>query len=294
MIHAHIALWIVGSPRFDKINVPQHLPNGVIEVDPDSEDVRVHSSEEAANLMACFWDRVLTEWNVAKAFEVHKGIAVASPQLPSGHENQQASHVDSSCGRVADLSGGCEDDVTALSKLRDVMGPRRAMGTKAERVTISPEFISVETCVRCLLETSSVSKEEDQQCWEEFEHIMRHCARCVDPAPESASSPLVAGEEGAPSECRQSPTASAPSSRVHGSSPLVAGHADSRKADHRRARARSAFVAALAEWVNMHDYHEPFPNEPPTSHQSCAAEDKGRIYCNKLYQRSLILPGFRE
>ena len=64
MIHAHISLWIVGSPRFDKTNVPRQLSSGVIEVEPDTEDVRVHSSEEAAKLMACFWDRVLTEWNV--------------------------------------------------------------------------------------------------------------------------------------------------------------------------------------------------------------------------------------
>ena len=44
----------------------------------------------------------------------------------------------------------------------------------------------------------------------------------------------------------------------------------------------------------MHDYHEPFANGAPSAHQSCAAEDKGRIYCNKLYPRQLVHPGKTE
>ena len=76
MIHAHIALWIVGSPRFDKINVPKEKSSGVVMVEPETADVGIHSSEEVAKRMASFWDRVVTEWNVAKAYEIHKGTAV--------------------------------------------------------------------------------------------------------------------------------------------------------------------------------------------------------------------------
>ena len=39
MIHAHIALWIVGSPRFDKTNVPKEKSPGVIVVEPETADV---------------------------------------------------------------------------------------------------------------------------------------------------------------------------------------------------------------------------------------------------------------
>ena len=81
---------------------------------------------------------------------------------------------------------------------------------------------------------------------------MANCACCVEPAPDSVSSPLAAGEEGAGTQtCSQA---------------------------QRRARGKSVFVAALAEWVNMHDYHEPFANGPPAAHQGCAAEDKGRLH----------------
>ena len=56
MIHAHIALWIVGSPRFDKTNVPKEKSSGVVVVEPETADVRIHSSEEVAKLMASFSD----------------------------------------------------------------------------------------------------------------------------------------------------------------------------------------------------------------------------------------------
>ena len=46
--------------------------------------------------------------------------------------------------------------------------------------------------------------------------------------------------------------------------------------------------------MNMHDYHEPFANGPPAAHQSCACEDKGRLYCNKLFPRKLVHPGKTE
>ena len=304
MIHAHIALWIVGSPRFDKINVPKQLPSGVVEVEPDTEDVRVHSSEEAAKLMACFWDRVVTEWNVAKAYEVHKGTAAAPFVADAPPENVSAS----SHPRASDGAGVGEDSFDNLSKLRDSIGPRRSMGTKAERATVSPESISVETYLRCLLDTKFVSQEESDRCWKEFDHIMARCARCVDPTPSSSSSPLAAGKEGASAQLTQSRPPSALSSEMAASSPLVAGQSNSDHVghsataqttsqdglEHRRARARSVFVSALAEWVNMHDYHEPFANGAPSAHQSCAAEDKGRIYCNKLYPRQLVHPGKTE
>ena len=303
MIHAHIALWIVGSPRIDKINVPRELSSEVIEVEPDTEDVRVHTSEEAATRMASFWDRVHTEWNVAKAVEIHQGTALLSSPAPAVVDVRAANTPVSTHGHTSDHVGDCEDVVKNLSKHLDTLGPRRAMGSKAERGTTSPESISVETYVRCLLETKAVSKEEDARCWEEFNHIMTSCSRSAEGIPSSFSSPLAAGNQAQADQQDQLRSPLSLSSELPDSSPLVAGQSNANNScgsdtdqvtAYRRARARSLFVAALAEWVNMHDYHEPFPNGPPSAHQTCACEDKGRLYCNKLYPRPRVHPGKTE
>ena len=60
------------------------------------------------------------------------------------------------------------------------------------------------------------------------------------------------------------------------------------------AQARRVFVAALSEWVNMHDLHEPFANGHPSADQSCAVEEGGRLYCNKLFPRKILRPGEEE
>ena len=67
----------------------------------------------------------------------------------------------------------------------------------------------------------------------------------------------------------------------------------------RRALARKTFVAALAEWVNMHDLHAPFPMGPPGKDQACATVEnehsaQERCSCNKLYPRKIIAPGQEE
>ena len=132
------------------------------------------------------------------------------------------------------------------------------MGPKAERATTSPECISVDALMHCLLQTGAVTEEESRRCWQEFDDIMLNCSRS-----DSVSS--------------------------RGMSLTAADNSE-----HRSARARTVFVAALAEWVNMHDYHEPFPNGPPGVHQTCATEENGRVNCNKLYPRKTLLPGKEE
>ena len=99
---------------------------------------------------------------------------------------------------------------------------------------------------------------------------MSNCSRSFDSTRKSNGLPLTAVET--------------PSS--HGSSLTAADN----NSQHRFARARRVFVAALAEWVNMHDYHEPFPDGPPGVHQSCATEDNGRLKCNKMYPRKTMRP----
>ncbi len=57
LIHTHIALWIVGSPRIDKVEVPIETKDVVVEIDVTPAD---------AFALATFWDRVFTEFNVSK------------------------------------------------------------------------------------------------------------------------------------------------------------------------------------------------------------------------------------
>ena len=66
LIHAHIAFGIVGAPRIDKVVVPAESKAGVVEVDATAADAIVLPQEQAANVMASFWDRVISEFNVAK------------------------------------------------------------------------------------------------------------------------------------------------------------------------------------------------------------------------------------
>jgi hypothetical protein len=65
------------------------------------------------------------------------------------------------------------------------------------------------------------------------------------------------------------------------------------------ARARRAFVATLAEWTQMHDFHTPFANGPPSKGQSCAKVDdehssKESVTCGKLFPRDTIEPGHEK
>ena len=66
LVHVHIALWIVGSPRIDKVIVPREQGDNVVEVEVPIDGETVLPQEEAATLMSAFWERTYCEFNVAK------------------------------------------------------------------------------------------------------------------------------------------------------------------------------------------------------------------------------------
>ena len=77
------------------------------------------------------------------------------------------------------------------------------------------------------------------------------------------------------------------------------GEPSSASSEARRVRARMHFVAALAEWVNMHDLHKPYALGPPGKEQPCAHVDHEhstmeKVHCNKLFPRKLIAAGMEE
>ena len=241
LLHTHIALWIVGAPRIDKVIVPIDIRSGVVQVDATPAESVVLPQEQAANILATFWDRVFTEFNVAK----HVQSSDSSNEL-------------------------CSGDSAAMP------GVRSKLGKKQERQTKSPESISWKTYAHCMLEDQAAEpKQEEQACWDELCDILEACGR-----------PGLAEQISAP--C----SASAVDAEQI-SAPCSAS------AVERRALARKLFVAVLAEWVNMHDVHAPFPMGPPGRDQACATienehSSQERCTCNKLYPRKCIVPGHEE
>jgi hypothetical protein len=74
MVRVHMAFWVVGAPRIDKIEVPQEKEEeckAYIEIDVVPEGVTVGPQSEAADRLAAFWDRGFTEFNVAKAMAAY-------------------------------------------------------------------------------------------------------------------------------------------------------------------------------------------------------------------------------
>ena len=117
----------------------------------------------------------------------------------------------------------------------------------------------------CLLGTRQVSEDEEEQCWQELEHILGQCGRAHEAW---TSRPSLAGQ-------------------------------DENAKSHVQAQARKIFVSALAEWVNMHDLHRPYAMGPPGKDQACAAIEnehstKEKISCNKLFPRKCIDAGYEE
>ena len=78
MIHAHMAFWIVGAPRIDKIDVPRLTTDtAVVEIDAAPPGAEVVAEAVAADRLAAFWDRAYTEFNVAKTV-AHESFTRAS------------------------------------------------------------------------------------------------------------------------------------------------------------------------------------------------------------------------
>ena len=66
LVHVHIALWIVGSSRIDKVIVPKERADDLVEIEVPIHGETVLPQEEAATLMSALWERVYCKFNVAK------------------------------------------------------------------------------------------------------------------------------------------------------------------------------------------------------------------------------------
>ena len=113
-----------------------------------------------------------------------------------------------------------EPEDKAFTALAKETVPRIQLGRALERETPSPEFLSYVAMRHCLLGgLAEITPEEDDRCWQELGHILKSCSQ------EQAGLATSSASE----------------------------------ASHESADARNRFVACLAQWVNMHDLHKPFP-----------------------------------
>ena len=142
MIHAHMAFWVVGAPRIDKIEVPCDVSKNSegVEIDVNVPGQRVVPQAQAAEQLAAFWDRAFTEFNVAKPFD-------------------------------ADV---CQDNSAGMAS---AIGPRQALGSKKEKEVRSPESISYETLTHCLLNGGKLDEAEESRCWSELVDILAASSR---------------------------------------------------------------------------------------------------------------------
>ena len=110
----------------DKINVPKQLPHGAVEVEVDAEDVEVMAREEAANQMAEFWDRLISEFNVAKAFQAFENAASKS-EAAAGVADAHRVGIDHTGAFVAGRR--LRDDAPTEQSILPVTPPRRLVAT---------------------------------------------------------------------------------------------------------------------------------------------------------------------
>ena len=261
LVHAHIAIWMVGSPRIDRVVrlEERESANDPIRVDDPVDGEVAMVNEDAAALLGQFWERIYTEYNVAKA-NVRADDARATPTHHCSKSCPRGQTSNSVAGKIDDA---CATDAPSCKDKRDTVagdtGLRAKLGKKVERAKPSPESISTSVLLKCLLGRTlpDESDEDEAKCWQELDDIMATCARTKP------------------------------------------DYHEARTPEAKRARARSAFVAALAEWVNMHDWHKPFALGPPARGQACCAVEnenttQEKYSCNKLFPRKLIDPGEEE
>ena len=246
MVHVHIALWISGSPRIDKVSIPSSKTDAAKEVHLDTEDRVELEHGEAANRLATFYDRAYTEYSMAKA---------------------------------------------TTEELASKPGRRQRMSKKDQRAIPSPECISESALLEMLdgcQEAASSTDGWDESPWDELDRILY--GHYPDEQNPEFRGPM--------SDVWSQPLAASAASPWQPGRRHLDEAGELNKAA-RRARARRAFVATLSEWMQMHDYHSPFPNGSPAKGQSCAKVEnehssQEKVFCGKLFPRKPVLVGEEE
>ena len=109
MVHVHIALWISGSPRIDKVLIPSSKADAAIELHLDAEDRVELEQGDAANRLATFFDRAYTEYSIAKATSGDAVGKASRRQRMSKIEQREIPRPECISERaLLEMLGGCE------------------------------------------------------------------------------------------------------------------------------------------------------------------------------------------
>ena len=109
MVHVHIALWISGSPRIDKVLIPSSKADAAIELHLDTEDRVELEQGDAANRLATFFDRAYTEYSMAKATSGDAVGKASRRQRMSKIEQREIPSPECISERaLLEMLGGCE------------------------------------------------------------------------------------------------------------------------------------------------------------------------------------------
>ena len=143
-----------------------------------------------------------------------------------------------------------------------MIGHRRNIGNNVEKTLPAIDMISSATLVALLETDYETALRFPQHCWSEVLSLMQMSSR------ELGSFPLQP--------------------------PL-----DKEEYLTCVSRMRHFVVALIAEWVQMHDFHEPFASGPPSKSQACAKTDHEhscheKTECGKLYPRKVVPAGAGE
>ena len=264
MVHVHIALWISGSPRIDKVSTPSSKADVAKELHLDTEDRVELEQGEAANRLATFFDRAYTEYSMAKATTGEPAGKSGRRQRMSKKDQREIPSPECiSESALLEMLGGCQEPVSASSA-----------STASTRASTDGW---------------------DESPWDELDRILY--GHYPDEQTAEVRGPMsdvwANTHEASPWQPEGVP------STEQASGSLQNDDAVGLNTEQRRARARRAFVATLSEWMQMHDYHSPFPNGPPAKGQSCAKVEnehssQEKVSCGKLYPRKPVPVGEEE
>ena len=278
MVHVHVAYWIVGSPRIDKVVFPGRSEDDTREVLWMDDDGVAMEDNAAAAAMAAFYDRAYTEWNLLK------------PSSPS-EQTAAARGSRASLGRTGEKSVRSPESLS-FSALEVLLqgGLRERDGDRG--LSHSEQPFQTQGCVRSSLsQGGSVASNPPEKQPDRMDGTKGLESTSPDSADAVPLQELAAWGELA-DIIRVG--------KLKDSWPIE--DASLQGPEHRAARAsvaRRAFIATLAEWVQMHDNHLPFPMGPPDKSQACAKVENEfsimeRCFCGKLFPRNLIEPGLEE
>ena len=223
MLHIHVALWISGSPRIDKVVHSKAARAGGAADQADGSNTVVSetvwadegdvclSDDSAANALTAFFQRVYSEWNIIKR----------------------------DCGEATRVGPRRKGAWTTSCTSPDMMSSVLKSWLLASDSTAPSADVRAE-----LQELAEASN--GQRYWADIAEML---------------------------------FSAAPEERMRG-----------------KVQCRLLLVGMLAEWLQMHDLHEPFAMGPPSKSQACCKVENDmtsqeRCECGKLFPRCLLDAG---